>query len=259
MGAENSRNREVVALGAAAGEDYFRWAAGEQLRYMFAGTLDCGAGVLSETMDGGGVAELLTEVRLHRLKDLRQQRRGGVGVHVYAVHGSLYCRFLLVCVRQRRQKVMLMKFGCWTVAAVMAVTAASASAQMAGMKMDDKSMASDAAGKSFDDLLSLIEGEVVASAEAMPADKFDFAPSQAIFVPSQKVDFSNPKPVMTFAQEVKHLTMANYGFFATKDNKPTVDRKTISNLKTKDEIIAALRATDGRRRWRRRLRSGWRT
>jgi uncharacterized damage-inducible protein DinB len=138
---------------------------------------------------------------------------------------------------------MLMKFGCWTVAAVMAVTAASASAQMAGMKMDDKSMASDAAGKSFDDLLSLIEGEVVASAEAMPADKFDFAPSQAIFVPSQKVDFSNPKPVMTFAQEVKHLTMANYGFFATKDNKPTVDRKTISNLKTKDEIIAALKAS----------------
>jgi hypothetical protein len=102
-------------------------------------------------------------------------------------------------------------------------------------------MAGDAAGKSFDNLLSLQEKEVVGSAEAMPADKFDFAPSQAIFVPSQKVDFSTPKPVMTFAQQVKHLTAANYGFFATKEMKPTVDRKAIGNLKTKDEIIAALK------------------
>ena len=132
------------------------------------------------------------------------------------------------------------------VAAAAIVIALSASVPTWAQMSGDKAM--KAGGKAnpaevYDKLLSMQEKEIVSLAEAMPADKFDFAPSQAIFVPSQKVDFSNPKPVMTFAQEVKHLTMANYGFFATKDNKPTVDRKTISNLKTKDEIIAALKAS----------------
>jgi hypothetical protein len=141
---------------------------------------------------------------------------------------------------------MLMKFGCWTATAVMAVgLAASANAQMNNMCSGGKGMAmsGDVSGKSFDDVLSVAEQEIVASAEAMPADKFDFAPSQAIFVPGQKVDFSNPKPVMTFAQEVKHLASANYYFFGSKTMKPSIDPKSISALKSKDEIIAALKAS----------------
>ena len=36
--------------------------------------------------------------------------------------------------------------------------------------------------EAFDSQLSLIEGEMMSAVKAMPADKFDFAPSQAIFV-----------------------------------------------------------------------------
>jgi hypothetical protein len=143
---------------------------------------------------------------------------------------------------------MFMKFGCWTAAAVMAlglVSVSSANAQMNACN-GGKGMAmapGDAAGKSFDDLLSLQEKNIVGTAEAMPADKFDFAPSQAIFSPSQKVDFSSPKPVATFAEMVKHLAQANYYFFGSKTMKPQADVKAIKNLKSKDEIIAALKAS----------------
>lgn len=141
---------------------------------------------------------------------------------------------------------MFTKFGCWTAAAVMAAgLTVSANAQMGNMCNGGKAMAmkGDVAGKSFDDVLSVAEKEIVASAEAMPADKYDFAPSQAIFVPSQKVDFSTPKPVMTFAQEVKHIASANYYFFGSKAMKPPIDPKSIGALKSKDEIIAALKAS----------------
>ncbi len=38
----------------------------------------------------------------------------------------------------------------------------------------------------FDSQLSLIEGEMMGAVKAMPADKFAFAPSAAIFAPGQK-------------------------------------------------------------------------
>ena len=38
-----------------------------------------------------------------------------------------------------------------------------------------------AIGKTFDQQLKMIEGEVVSLAEAMPADKYNFAPTQGAF------------------------------------------------------------------------------
>lgn len=100
--------------------------------------------------------------------------------------------------------------------------------------------------KSFDVGLSYIEGEFVGLAKAMPAEKYNFAPSAAIFVESQKTDFLSPdnKGVRTFAENVKHVAQANY-FYAGRASglKPDVDVKAIADLKDKDQIVAALEAS----------------
>lgn len=51
----------------------------------------------------------------------------------------------------------------------------------------------------YDRTLSGVEKEVVSGAEAMPDDKFNFAPTQGEF-----------KGVRTFAQQVKHIAAVNY-------------------------------------------------
>lgn len=81
-------------------------------------------------------------------------------------------------------------------------------------------------------LLGLIEKEFVSAVEAMPEDKFDFAP------PTTSGEF---KGVRTFAEQVKHVTEAN-GFFFHDPAKPMADtRSQIEKLKTKAEILQALK------------------
>jgi len=62
-------------------------------------------------------------------------------------------------------------------------------------------------------------------AQAMPADKYGFAPTTAIFAPSQGAKYDG---VRTFAQEISHVTTANY-YFASKilGEKMPVDPKSI--------------------------------
>ena len=94
-------------------------------------------------------------------------------------------------------------------------------------------------------MLSLYEKEFVAAAKAMPAEKYNFAPSKAIFAESQKTDFLSPdnKGVRTFAEQVKHVAQANYFFASTLSGlKPDADVKAIGDLKDKDQIVAALQA-----------------
>src|SRR5271167_3735369 len=55
----------------------------------------------------------------------------------------------------------------------------------------------------LDKQLSGTEKTVVPAAEAMPEDKYDFAPTQGEF-----------KGVRTFAAEVKHMAVANYALGA---------------------------------------------
>lgn len=95
--------------------------------------------------------------------------------------------------------------------------------------------------KSFDASVSQIERLWTGAAEAMPADKYNFAPSAAIFVPGQAVKYDG---VRTFAQIVTHTIQANYNMFAAIGGiKPDVDVKAIGDLKTKDDIVKALAAT----------------
>lgn len=73
--------------------------------------------------------------------------------------------------------------------------------------------------------------EVVGAAEAMPADKYDFAPTGP-------GDF---KGVRTFGDQVRHLAQANYHFFHGWGIAGEIDPKTLDSLKTKDELVKALR------------------
>jgi hypothetical protein len=96
-------------------------------------------------------------------------------------------------------------------------------------------------GKSLDALLKIYEGEIIGAAKAMPTEKYNFAPSQAIFVPSQKVDFGSPKSVNTFGQTVAHVAQANYYFFSTLGGaKPDVDMKAMGDLTSKEDTVKAL-------------------
>jgi hypothetical protein len=77
------------------------------------------------------------------------------------------------------------------------------------------------------------EKEFVSLAEAMPEDKYDFAPTGGEF-----------KGVRTFAQQVKHVACANYGFFNEIEGKqPPEDCEHggPSKAKGKAELLAYLR------------------
>jgi uncharacterized damage-inducible protein DinB len=81
-------------------------------------------------------------------------------------------------------------------------------------------------------LLSGMEQEFVSAAEAMPEDKYNFAP------PAAAGEF---KGVRTFGEQVKHVAEANAYFFHDP-SKPMVDnRADFEKLKTKAEIVKALK------------------
>jgi uncharacterized damage-inducible protein DinB len=79
-----------------------------------------------------------------------------------------------------------------------------------------------------------VEHEFVPAAEAMPEDKFDFAPTNGEF-----------KGVRTFAQQIKHVAAVNYIFGAAilseKVPVDVGDESGPASLKTKSEIIGYLK------------------
>ena len=95
--------------------------------------------------------------------------------------------------------------------------------------------------KSFDGSLSAFEAEMMPLAKAMPAEKYDFAPSAAIFVAGQGSEYAG---VLTFGAMVLHIAAANYAYSATlSGTKPDVDVKGLANVKGKDKIVEALAAS----------------
>lgn len=81
-----------------------------------------------------------------------------------------------------------------------------------------------------------VEGQVVSAAEAMPEEKYGFAPTNGEF-----------KGVRTFAEEVKHIGFANHLFFGPLMGE-TIDVKSLeqntngpAELKTKAEIVKYLK------------------
>ena len=100
---------------------------------------------------------------------------------------------------------------------------------------------------SADNLIALtqtvtrFENNIVSLAEAMPADKYDFAPSNDLFKPGSHAQFDT---VHTFAWQVTHLCALPYRMYAPFGVKPDtdVDPKSFDSLKSKDEIVKALKA-----------------
>jgi uncharacterized damage-inducible protein DinB len=86
-------------------------------------------------------------------------------------------------------------------------------------------------------VLSIMEQQFVSASEAMPEDKFNFAP------PASLGEF---KGVRTFTQQIKHVAESNYYFFGGSDytdaqSKAMTD--SIEKLTTKADIVKALKAS----------------
>ncbi|HKF48346.1 MAG TPA: DinB family protein [Terracidiphilus sp.] len=82
-------------------------------------------------------------------------------------------------------------------------------------------------------LLAGMEKEFVDLAEAMPEDKFNYAPTEGEF-----------KGVRSFSGQVKHVAEANYFFFAGDSFTEAQDKaksEAIEKLTSKADIIAALK------------------
>ncbi len=86
----------------------------------------------------------------------------------------------------------------------------------------------------MDGTLKTIESEFVPAAEAMPEDKYGFAPTNGEF-----------KGVRTFAQQVKHVAAVNYIVgAAVLGEKPPVDiggESGPDSIKTKADIVKFLK------------------
>lgn len=84
-------------------------------------------------------------------------------------------------------------------------------------------------------LLTLMEKEFVGAAEAMPEEKYNFAPTTAL---------GEFKDVRSFGEQVKHVADANWYFFGNP-NMTEADGKAkseaIKKLATKAEIVQALK------------------
>jgi len=80
---------------------------------------------------------------------------------------------------------------------------------------------------------SMVERQFVSLADAMPADKYGFAPTQGEF-----------KGVRTFGEQVKHVACANFAFFNEVEHKappPNCETGGPDPAKTKAELMQYLR------------------
>jgi uncharacterized damage-inducible protein DinB len=144
-------------------------------------------------------------------------------------------RDLMEKIKMIKRMVAVLALAACSVVGASAQTGQSAPKVPAGTMIDP--------GRSMDGLLKIYEGEITGAVKAMPADKYSFAPSAAIFVPSQKVDYLSPndKGVRTFGQMVAHIAQANYYFFSTLGGaKPDVDMKAMGDLTSKEDTVKAL-------------------
>lgn len=115
-------------------------------------------------------------------------------------------------------------------AAAVAVVACAASTFHAAAQESLAPMASSVAP-----LFGMIERSFVALAEAMPADRYGFAPEDGEF-----------EGVRTFAEQVKHVACSNYAFFDEIEGKEPpahCESGGPSPASTKAELVTYLRAS----------------
>ena len=105
-----------------------------------------------------------------------------------------------------------------------------AQAQMAAKAKSATSTEVQAPSVVYGQLLKLLSSEVISAAEAMPADKYDFAPTAGNFT-----------GVRTFGSEVQHVAEANYFFFSGFGLSGAPSQDQLKGLKSKDQLVQALK------------------
>ena len=98
-----------------------------------------------------------------------------------------------------------------------------------------QSAAAPTIAKILDGQLRGVESELVPAVEAMPDDKFDFAPTQGEF-----------KTVRTFALQARHVATTNYWLYAVASGQKNPvelgkDENGADTLKTKADIVKYLK------------------
>jgi uncharacterized damage-inducible protein DinB len=78
----------------------------------------------------------------------------------------------------------------------------------------------------------------VGLAEAMPEEKYSFAPSSEFFRAGEKTEF---KSVRTFAQQVAHIASSNYEYLQAMGLEKDKDIAAIEKLTTKTAALQALK------------------
>jgi uncharacterized damage-inducible protein DinB len=119
---------------------------------------------------------------------------------------------------------------CLVILTALVALAASGLAQAQNAKVEEP----QSIGQVMDHSVSGVESEFVPAAEAMPEDKYSFAPSSGEF-----------KGVRTFAQQVKHVAAVNYLVgAAVLEEKPPVElggENGPDSIKSKAEIVKFLK------------------
>jgi uncharacterized damage-inducible protein DinB len=77
----------------------------------------------------------------------------------------------------------------------------------------------------YSDIIDYVAPNVISAAEAMPEDKYNFAPTQGEY-----------KGVRTFAAMVKHIAQANYYYFGASE-----EAAKVASLTSKADIVQALK------------------
>ena len=135
---------------------------------------------------------------------------------------------------------MRTKFARIALAACTFFLAAPLWAQMGGMDkvQNPLSTAVESPAQALDEPLGLLEHEMMGLVNAMPADKFGFAPAAGTFAAAQGAKFEG---VRTFAAEATHVAEANYYFFSSISGlKPDVDVKAVETMTKKEDIVSVL-------------------
>jgi hypothetical protein len=122
-----------------------------------------------------------------------------------------------------------MKVMTWMFAFAVVMSAATGARAQADKPIDRQS-----SGQVVDFLVSDAEKKLLGVADAMPADKCAFAPTNG-----------EVKGVRIFAQQLKHLAATNYilaaGIFGVKPPADAGDRTGLDSLKTKADILEYLK------------------
>jgi uncharacterized damage-inducible protein DinB len=134
-----------------------------------------------------------------------------------------------------------MQISNWLVVGLFTIAAGNASGQVRDYQ--DIYTSSEAGkpmapAKALDVMLSQLETQVLAVAQAMPAEKYSFAPTAETFATGSPARYGT---VRTFAGQLTHIAGANYNFYSKLTGAaPPAAAKQVRDLKTKDEILAAL-------------------